>query len=142
MPFLPFATKTENHFNKRKMIGVYIEKEHASYLSLYALYRNTTISDILRELVFEYIQGKEKEEKLLQHIAKEAVTEWRRWILKNNGLPGWRNSEQLSNRWDDFKKEAVKNLKKRKIYPDIITKILDLMENIEIDSMKDTENEN
>ena len=132
MPYVPFAPKTEKSSVTHKLLGVYIDKDLSHFLHLYALYQDRPLSEIVRELLNDYVKTIEDQRTILATISELAHDEWKEWYLKNNGLAGWRNAEQVSNRWDDFKKEAINNLKKRKIPASVITEIIDMMEKLEI----------
>ena len=139
MPYIPFATTTEKRVDSQKMVGVYIKKEESLYLSLYALLLETSISGILRKLITDYIEDKEDEDAVLQIISKKAHDEWKKWYDNSQKCAGWRTPEQIGNRWNDFKNEAMNNLRKRRVEPKLIQKIMDSLEKMEINDRTITE---
>ena len=131
---MPFASKTDRYATKKKLIGVYMDKSIARYLSLYALWKDTTVSGVLRDLIYTYVKDKEKVEYMLNEIAKKAHDEWLEWYDRNmtKGIQGWRTAEQVGNRWDEFREQAESNLMQRRVDVKFIESILEKMQNLEI----------
>ena len=125
-----FAPKTDSYSTDKKFIGAYVEKDEASYLSLSALHKDTSISDIIRDLITDYVDNKNREN-LLNDMEEKGHEDWKKWFLKNKNEPGWRGYDQIANRWTDYKVACALNLKKRKIYPEVIEKIINKMERLE-----------
>ena len=130
--YTPFAPKTEKALYTQKLMGVYIDKNEAVYLHLNALYKNTSISEILRELIKEFINKNENKDYIITQIAEKAHETWKEYQSKNIGKIGWKGAEQIAMRWDNYKIIAISNLKKKKIFPEIIDKIIRLMEEMEL----------
>ena len=131
MPYIPFGSKTEKSSINQKLVGAYLDKEDAIYLHLFALYKDKSISEILREIVSIYIEDKEGKEYIIGCVAQNAHEDWKQWFFKNKGKVGWKSPEQVSLRWNDFKNTAIQNLQKRKIPVNIIQEIIDKMEKLE-----------
>jgi hypothetical protein len=67
---------------------------------------------------------------MLQEIALKCLKDWQTKQITNLDVPGWRTAEQITNRWEDYKRELIRDLSARKItnpmIQDIITRLEEL----------------
>jgi len=100
-----------------KYVGVYLDQEISSYLSLYALSKEITKSVIVRDQMKEWYKGKRvvsSEKELVETIAIEIK---KAWELRNK-------SSYLVSDIKDFKKQLKIELHQKGISEDHISAIL------------------
>lgn len=100
----PFEIEKDDHYKQGKLVGGYVPRRLAEYLSLLALYKNATTQSILREIIEFWSQNQEPRDAIIQTLADRAYQEWAR-----------RKREDPSINYNSYKAELRDRLQKRKI---------------------------
>lgn len=110
-----------------KLIGAYISQHDADYLSLLAIYKSSTASDLMRQAIQDMIKkcidAGESEDFIIQVMVKRALEEWEYRLQINNGEYGWRDRIDLNMKFEKYQDELKQHLLKRKIPVKFITRI-------------------
>ena len=115
----PFLLIKEDNFSLKKdnfLVGGYLPTFIAEYMRTYALYKNISLSSVLRTILEEWMDKQPTEEILVGDLVERAFMEW------------CRRDEDDGKAWDIYKKELEGRLKKRKVFEDVINKIMEALE--------------
>ena len=129
--FIPKEPKKQDK-EHQKFIGLYIDKKLAKHLQFYALSIEKSVSEVIRDLISDKVEMVDSEEAIIEHLSKQAHEEWLQWYQRSKGLPGWRNFEQITNRYKDYKDRIHRTLRIKKVGEDIIQQLLEELDKIEI----------
>jgi hypothetical protein len=107
-----------------KLVGAYVPPQYADYISLFALYRNTTSSDIIRGLIGQFIENELPVDEIIASLVSSAHVEWEIRLADNEEKEGWKTPSNISMRYQEYQREIRSILTKRKIPDNVITQIL------------------
>lgn len=102
----PFIRKHPIHSGAR-VVGGYIPLRLSDYIALVAIFRNTTISEILRGLFDEFEDKSEPEDHVIRVLANRAHTEWVRRLKERQDTPGWRTHQEILARYREYQLETA-----------------------------------
>lgn len=111
-----------------KLVGAYIPRRDADYLNLVALYKGTTASQMLRQVLEKVIQDAVPEEDIIDSLVNMAIQEWESRLKTNQGEPGWLERIDLMARWREYQQEMRLLLVKRSIADSLIVRIIRKLE--------------
>jgi hypothetical protein len=125
----PFGIYNENTQVGEKLVAVKVPLRVADYLSLYCLYRNTTKSAYIRNILQERLRGLEDEEVIINTLANRAYAEWKRRLASNSRSIGWADYVKVK-KFRQYEQELIRTLKNRRISVPYIDKIIKRFENL------------
>jgi len=126
-----FRTGTERSLAENKMVGCYIPRQDAERISLHSILNNKSRSKLLYKVIMKFITTLPELEPMLQEIALKCLKDWQTKQIQNLDVPGWRTSDQITNRWEDYKKELIHDLNARKITHKMIQDIISRLEELQ-----------
>ena len=122
----PFSNPDDpNEFEDGKFVGGYVPRQLVDDIGLYAMYHNTSRSYILQRSLEDFLKKAPASTTMINELAKRAYNEWQRRYKKNRFVDGWLSREEVAQRFEEFKDEAVQRLRKRKVSEDYIVKIIE-----------------
>lgn len=126
-----FRSRSEDSVTRNKLVGCYIPREEAERISLYSVLKGTSRSQLLSKIILKYITSLPELDNSIQEIAEKALKDWQQKHLQNIGEPGYRTEDQISNRWEEYKKDLHHDLKVQRIPKNIIQEIITTMEELQ-----------
>lgn len=125
----PFSVKSKQ--SGERFVGAYLPQHIVDYLNLLAVYRQSTITNLLIELLGQYADNQEEPVDYLTRIlAQRAYNEWAKRLKQNKYNQGWKDQEQVVNQYRKYEDEIRKTLHNRKVPEPWVTEIIQKMENM------------
>lgn len=124
-----FSPKSENYFDKKQLLGAYVEKEYSTRLALFSLLKRTTRSSILQKLIINYIEANvPSTENLMETISIKIMEDWLQHQSENRNNKNWDTSGKIERHWQIYVTEIRKGLKSHKLPPYLISEIITVIE--------------
>lgn len=94
------------YLKRNKLLGAYVPNRVHHFFNIIAIVERKTVSELLKTIIFEYIE-KYDEKELLQQLCEEALQAWIETLEDNDGYAKW-SPEKIKDRWNDYKTELRK----------------------------------
>ena len=108
----------------KKLIGCYIDRDDAERIALYSVINRVSRSKMMQHLMGEWLKKIPTYDQLVDMLAEVTLQGWRAKQLENATSNAWKSVEQISRRWDEYKKEVSVELRTRRIPRRTINDIL------------------
>jgi len=115
-----------------KLVGAYVPRQTADYLSLLALYHNKSVSKIIEEMIDKRISTEEPPDAIVRILANRALNEWNKRLQNKKNSHGWKDYDDIRRRWGAFKEELREQLKRRKLQEYQIEQIVSTLQEIAV----------
>ena len=109
---MPIYDQKDLFGREERLVGGYVPTHLADHLSLLALYRNTSRSSLLIEMLKEKFKNSDGTEKMTSHLANLALKEWQQRGENKGPL-------------EDYVGAVISDLQKKKISEIHIKKIIE-----------------
>lgn len=125
----PFYVENPKNVGKdAKMVGGYVPRRLADYVTLLAVFHNTTTSDIFRRMVNYWVEHEEPEDSIIRILANRAYKEWVRRLNKYRGQSKWSTPDEIMARFREYEYELKLRLYKRRMPEPKAVEVIQRME--------------
>jgi predicted DNA-binding protein len=125
----PFGVFCNERQIGEKTVAVKVPLRVADYLTLYCLYRNTSKSAYIRNIIQERLKGLEDEEIMINTLANRAYAEWQRRLDANSRSLGWADYVRIK-RFRQYEEELKRILRVKRMPVPYIDRIIKRFENL------------
>lgn len=108
--------RVSNYHKNKKLVGAYIPRQLSYDLALIVLYRHTSVSAVLEEIITNHVENHEPVPDIIEIMANRTYQLWAK--KKNKHIykhPTWKEPSHVKNRFDQFVEYARLSLRRRKI---------------------------
>jgi len=116
--FVSMTGPHKTYLKRNKLLGGYMPLRVYNFFALLAIMHRVSISELLKTLVFDFIE-KYNEEEVLSQLCQETLDSWIETIEENDGKIAW-SQDKLQERWKSYKTDLI--TLHLKILPDYYTK--------------------
>lgn len=111
----PFEIKRHKYGRDLQLLGGYFPREVVERFGLIAVVKGESRSSLLKTFLDILLDEEPDNDILTTELAGKAYKEWKRRYESNKGSFKWKTTDQVMNRYKDFKKEVEVRLKAKKL---------------------------
>ena len=118
----------KHYLKKDVLVGCYLPRREIDRLTLHALLHGVSKSNILEEMIMDYIDKLPEVDDLINQAVTKALNDWKQKQIENIGQEGWQSVEKVTARWEAYKVDLFKDLKMKKIPKNLVNIIMNEIE--------------
>lgn len=104
--FVSMIGPYQPYLKRNKLLGGYVPTRVYNFFSLLAIMHRVSISELLKTIVFDFIE-KYNEEDVLSQLCQETLDSWIETVEENDGKVAW-SQDKLQERWKAYKADLIK----------------------------------
>jgi|GEM_PF-4162124 len=125
--------RTGRNKSQDTYMGFLLNNQTFDKLKLVALLDSNSMSGILKEQLYKYLDTKGEIHEMIKELGKMGYDEWNKAVIKNNNKKGWKTPKQITKKFEIFLKQKRRELKKAYMTEKLTDKIIQAIEETEIE---------